>query len=209
MGVSQTAQINLFCGLTPTTGAVLGQPTVSCAGGAANVVFPWTPVAGGTMQYLDLSLSNNGFAPGTFVGAGPLDPALSALNWNGLLANQTHYWRVNTNTANGWIPSSTGSFTPCAVTLAAGQVTYSCGGGRANVTFGLGAQPAGTFATWIDLTVFDNGFAPGTFIGANASGQTQYTWSGILPNVQHFWRANSQNASGWTQTTGGSFTASC
>jgi hypothetical protein len=57
-------------------------------------------------------MANNGFAPGTFVGAGPV--AGSSFTWYGLARGATHFWRVNTLTPGGWASSNTGSF----VTLA-------------------------------------------------------------------------------------------
>jgi hypothetical protein len=47
-----------------------------CAGVASNavrVIFLWTPSRSGT-QWLDLSIFNNGFAPGSFVTTGGLAP---------------------------------------------------------------------------------------------------------------------------------------
>lgn len=99
-------------------------PQMSC-NSQRNVetVFTWTKASGRAIdaQWLDLSLLNNNFAKGTFVGTnnppyvsdsryqtgtgriGPLDDG------------KTHYWRLNTHfygdDANTWYPSSTGVFT--------------------------------------------------------------------------------------------------
>jgi hypothetical protein len=208
-GSSQTTQITLFCGLTPPQPVTINQPQITCGGASANAIFSWTPIPGAQTQYLDLTLQNNGFAPGTFIGAGPLDPNLASIAWNGLVAGQTHYWRVNILTGTGWSTSQTGSFTPCAAPIVPGQVTYVCSGGKANVTFGLGTLPAGSFVNWLDISIFDNGFQPTTFIGSNVTGMQSYTWSGILPNIATFWRVNTQTAAGWSQTLSGSFTATC
>jgi hypothetical protein len=62
------------------------------------------------IQFVDLSLFNNGWFPGTFLGAGPLFPAQNNLVWDGLLPGATHFVRVNTLTAFGWQPSPTFSF---------------------------------------------------------------------------------------------------
>ena len=210
LGVTGAALVNVICGTSGTVGAVLGTPAVACAGSTANVVFSWTPVAGAEVQWVDLSLSNNGFAPGTFIGFGPLSGTTTQIQWNGLIAGQTHYWRVNAGTSLGWIPSQTGSFTPCAPTIPPNTVTYVCtGSGRATVFWNLSQPPVATSSSWLDLSIFDNGFLPGTFIGGNITGQTQHTWPGILANVGHFWRVNDLTPQGWIARSTGSFNAIC
>ena len=61
-------------------------------------------------QWVDLSLFNNGFAWGTFLGAGPLPSWQSSLTWDGLISGYWHYLRVNTLTSWGWVPSHTIAF---------------------------------------------------------------------------------------------------
>jgi len=78
--------------------------------GAVQVVFLWGPSHQG-QQWLDLSVFNNGFAPGTVVGVGPLSPDAWGFVWDGLLPGVTHYVRVNTLTPWGWYPSATAAFT--------------------------------------------------------------------------------------------------
>lgn len=78
--------------------------------GTVQVVFLWTP-SGQGQQWLDLSVFNNGFTPGTAVGVGPLTPDAWIFIWDGLLSNTTHYFRVNTLTASGWQPGATGHVT--------------------------------------------------------------------------------------------------
>jgi uncharacterized protein YkwD len=95
-----------------SAGASLLYPRWSCSNGYASVVFGWTPSAG-VVQWLDISLSNNGFAPGTFLGAGPMSLGQNTLTWNGIKPGFVHYWRVNTLTSAGWVPSATGQFVPC------------------------------------------------------------------------------------------------
>lgn len=62
-------------------------------------------------QWFDLSLSNNGFVPGSFVGIGPLGYNQTSFTWDGILPGLTHYLRVNTLTPYGWSVSPTFSFT--------------------------------------------------------------------------------------------------
>lgn len=83
-----------------------------CVGTARNAVrttFLWTPSRSGN-QWLDLSIFNNGFAPGTFLSTGALGPPLYGFIWGGLLGGTTHFARVNTLTSAGWKTSETLAF---------------------------------------------------------------------------------------------------
>src|SRR5689334_8200587 len=92
-------------------GAVLGLPSAACDGGpTAAVTFAWVP-AGGTEQWLDLSTFDNDFAPGSFIGVGPMPGSQNVFTWSGILTGVAHVWRVNTLTSSGWVVSATGSFT--------------------------------------------------------------------------------------------------
>jgi uncharacterized protein YkwD len=95
-----------------SAGASLHHPRSTCSNGYASVTFGWTPSAG-VVQWLDISLFNNGFASGTFLGAGPMGLGQNALTWDGIKPGMMHYWRVNTLTSAGWVPSATGQFVPC------------------------------------------------------------------------------------------------
>jgi hypothetical protein len=80
------------------------------------VMINWTTYGMGP-QWLDLSLYNNGFAPGTFVGFGPVNGNVNFVQWTGILNNTSYYLRLNTQTATAWYPSETVGFTttPCPV----------------------------------------------------------------------------------------------
>ncbi|MPZ50137.1 MAG: hypothetical protein GEU75_12720 [Dehalococcoidia bacterium] len=87
--------------------------TQSClADGRLEVTFDWrgnNPAA--SQQWLDLSLFNNGWAPGSFLGAGPLDPSSQRLAWSGLQQGSVHFVRLNQLLAAGvWDPSPTFTF---------------------------------------------------------------------------------------------------
>jgi len=77
--------------------------------GSVRVDFSWQgndPSA--NQQWLDLSLFNNGWEWGTFLGAGPMPASQKALRWDGLIPNATHYVRLNQMYADGvWDPSPT------------------------------------------------------------------------------------------------------
>lgn len=95
---------------------------VSATATGARTFFLWTPSRSGT-QWLDLSLVNNGFAPGTFLTAGPFPADRWGWIWPDLMQGTTHFARVNTLTRDGWKTSQTLAFyTPvCAPGLAEPQ----------------------------------------------------------------------------------------
>jgi len=79
--------------------------------GRAVVIFAWsTGLVAGDSQWLDLSLFDNGFVGGTYVGAGPFAGYAGSFIWDGLLPGAVHYYRVNTHAYGGWHPSGTYSF---------------------------------------------------------------------------------------------------
>jgi hypothetical protein len=93
-------------------GALLGFPSSDCASESAQLTFKWTPVAGATEQWLDLSLKDNRFAPGTYR-AFKLTPGVETLNTSAINAGEPHYWRINSKTPGGWVESTLGQFVPC------------------------------------------------------------------------------------------------
>jgi hypothetical protein len=62
------------------------------------------------IQFIDLSLFNNGWVFGTFLGIGPYAPGQNTAVWDGLLPGLRHYLRINTLTWYGWEPSQTITF---------------------------------------------------------------------------------------------------
>jgi beta-lactamase class A len=99
---------------TPRAEAARGLEMVaaSCAGATANsarAVFLWAPSHGGP-QFVDLSIFNDGFAPGTFISLGGYARDRWGLVWEGLLQGTTHYARINTLTSQGWKASETVAF---------------------------------------------------------------------------------------------------
>jgi len=216
-GLSTTGsvQISLFCGAGPGGGQIAGptinQPVVQCFGGGASVTFSWAPVGNSEVQYVDLSLANNGFAGGTFIGFGPLAGGSSTIQWNGLAAGQTHFWRVSAGvTGAGWAFSQTGSFTPCGPTAPAGGTSNVCSGnGRAAITWNITQPNLPALATYVDISTIDSLFLPSQFVGTNASGQQTFTWQGILANVGHYWRINHLTSQGWVSGGSGTFLATC
>jgi hypothetical protein len=98
---------------TPT-GAAVGPGVfearcLSAATDSVRVIFLWRPSAQGA-QYLDLSIDNNGFAPGSFLSAGGFSPSTWGYTWLGLKQGTTHFVRINTYTRLGWEPGPTLAF---------------------------------------------------------------------------------------------------
>ena len=52
---------------------------------------------------------------------------------------------------------------------------------------------------WVDLSLFDNDFALGTFLtsGPLPPGQSTLAWDGLVANTQHFVRVNTLTPGGW------------
>jgi len=84
----------------------------------------WTPGDAGE-QWADLSLFNNNFAPGTFIGLGPLASGNPAVVWDGLIEATTHFVRINTLTPLGWRASPTSGFTTIKCTSSNPKVTLT------------------------------------------------------------------------------------
>jgi beta-lactamase class A len=77
--------------------------------GSVSATISWVPSRRGE-QWLDISLFNNRFAPGTFIGTGPLPPGTNTFVWSGLRPGLTHFLRINTRSPFGWEPSQTVAF---------------------------------------------------------------------------------------------------
>jgi hypothetical protein len=62
-------------------------------------------------QWVDVSLNNNNFAPGTFLSNGPVAANVDHVVGSGIQTGVTLYVRVNTQTPSGWYSSPTLAFT--------------------------------------------------------------------------------------------------
>lgn len=200
---------------TPTPApADIRFPEVQCVGfpsQSATAFFTWVPAQGAFSQWLDVSAIDGSFAPGTFGAAGPLSPDTAQVTWQGLQPGVTYFWRVNAATPIGWVTSATGVFVPCSHPNLR-TVAWTCaGGGIANVVFRWApASPWGA-TQWLDLSIFNNNFAPGTFLAAGPLSPFghELVWPGILANVDHFWRINAPIFFGWNPSPTGHFRATC
>ena len=84
------------------------------------------------------------------------------------------------------------------------QESQTCVAGKANVTFSWTGNDPAAAQQWLDLTLFDNGWQPDTYIGAGPiSGRTaSYTWPGLTSKTQHYIRINQQLPSGAWDSSG-------
>jgi hypothetical protein len=197
--------------ILPSGPPALKFPAAACVGSAANVSFNWTPTNASMTQWLDLSLTDNGFASDSFVSVGPLDSHTGSYSWSGLQPGLPYFWRINDMTAGGWVTSATGTFAPCSGPQLRGT-SYACtADGLATVTFFVVPPSPSGSANWLDISLADNGFVLGTFLSAGPFDGTnqQVVWPSILPNVTTYWRYNSALTSGWLPSTAGSFTIGC
>ena len=180
------------------------------------VGFTWVAYNEGP-QWVDLSLSNNGFFPGTFVGLGPLAASQTSFTWDGILAGLTHFLRVNTLTAAGWSTSPTIAFTtrndcqfvsqvPLGVgasNVALSQVCLLNGAPRIALTWTSSNQGQ----QWLDNSAYSAYFEPYSFtsVGPFVSNQTAYNWDGLVPGSLHFIRINTGTPSGWIASPASAF----
>ncbi len=185
----------------PASAPVAYQQSCSAQSDAVNVIFLWTPGGQGS-QWLDLSLVNNGFRLGTFVSTGPLGSSQYLFAWERLQPGATHFVRVNTSTPQGWISGSTYSFTtgnchaPASRPLLFEQHCDTTPG-KVSVTWRW--TPSAEGEEWADLSLFNNGFAPGTYIddGPLPAGTDALVWNGLLERTPHTVRINSLTPAGW------------
>ena len=84
----------------------------------------------------------------------------------------------------------------------------TCQGETATVRFAWQPAPGAT-EQWLDLSLFENDFAPESFVGAGPMppSQNELTWSGILTGQAHFWRLNTLTSEGWQPSLTGRFVA--
>jgi hypothetical protein len=93
--------------------ALLFGPITCTSSATATVNFRWAPPSSpGIVQFIDLSIFDNGFVPGTFINSGPLAATAQSHSWPGIRSGVTHYFRVNVLSIFGWSNTFVASFTP-------------------------------------------------------------------------------------------------
>lgn len=194
--------------------AVVTQSCSALFPGRVAVSFSWPRApAGVSAIWLDLSLSGEDFAPGTFAGVGPLAPTATSYTWDGLSGGLLHYYRVNALSRDGWRQLAVGSFSSghcSSVNPVVQPIRQECvdgaNTGRVRARFGWTPNLHNS-GQWLDLSVSDDPFAPGNFVavGPLPAGISTYTWEGLAPNTAHFWRVNELVGGQWFTSQTGSF----
>jgi hypothetical protein len=201
---------------TPPTNAASGvdQACGTVWPGSTAITFSWPRATGAYQVWLDVSLFDNGFEPGSFASVGPINSNATSYTWQGLAPGLPHYYRVNALYSDGWHVLKTGSFVsgqcqwgPAAIHWTTQECSTSMPG-KVKVSLNWAPSLAPGSQQWIDLSVFDNGFAPNTFVGKGpiAAGESNFVWDGAVPGTTHFWRVNTLAAGGWQASQTGSFT---
>jgi hypothetical protein len=157
--------------------------------------------------WIDISLFNNNFVRGTFLGAGPFVPqseAAAFFRWQGVDIARAHWYRLNARFGGSWTEVGRGAFeTPnCGPVRFVGCDAVSGDTPANHVRFAIAPAspipPRSPREQWLDLTLrasplnpmLDDGFPPGTFIGAGPFPSTGagFEWDGILPGLRHYYR---------------------
>jgi hypothetical protein len=181
--------------------------------GTTEVTFAWPAAPGAQTVWLDLSLYSTGFDAGAFAGAGPFASNVTSFTWTGITADTRYYYRVNALYADGWHALKTGSFVSgqCGShTVPFQSITQACSAtapGNVDISFAWSPALLPGASQWLDLSIYDNGFAPGTFLskGPLPNGQSGLTWEGMPPGLVYYWRVNTLAADGWHGSPGWSF----
>jgi len=65
----------------------------------------------------------------------------------------------------------------------------------------------GAHQVWLDLSVYDNNFAGSSFVGVGPfnPNATSYTWQGLQPGLQYYYRVHALYSDGWHALKLGSF----
>ncbi|HWO72968.1 MAG TPA: class F sortase [Dehalococcoidia bacterium] len=133
-------------------GAVLDLPLVDCRGfGVMEASFGWLPAPGTQRQWLELSVFDNGFAPGTFVSTElPADAASHRAPV--LRPDLPNFWRIRSETAEGPTISATGAFMPCYGPILLQGPLYCHFGSIATVEFRWAPLAVPTGQQWLEIS---------------------------------------------------------
>jgi hypothetical protein len=224
VGLIATAFIAAFV-LTPSSEARVGNTrnyllSLRCDAGGVTATFV---IPNGTYLaqelgrpeqiWIDLSLFDNGFAPGTFVGFGPHtaeDVNRKIVDWQGLLSGRRHYYRLNALIDGAWRQMApVAAFdTPNCFDING----LECDEANVTNTVYFESAPRGGAAPlskWVDISLFDNNFGAGTFLGTRVEGN-YVIWQGMKPAAVHYYRMNWEYSQGWaTQSRGSILTLDC
>ncbi len=174
----------------------------------ADVTFSWASAPGAQEVWVDVSPYSLGLDSGVFTDAGPFASSVTSYTWQGIPANTQYYYRVNARYADGWHALKAGSFvtgqcgSPAAPLQSTTQECSTSGRTTVSIDFAWAPSLAGGTTQWLDVSIYDNNFAAGTFLskGPLPVGQSTYTWDGLPPALTYYWRVNTQTPSGWVGT---------
>lgn len=186
--------------------ATIVLPTVQCLGDTADVTFTWQH-SGGTVQWLDLTLFDNSFSPGTFLAAGPLPYNETRLTWPGLQVGVPHFWRVNTLTSEGWLASTTGVFVPCGGPVLLWGPSQCDEDGGIAIRFRWAPATPAVSVQWLEI-VQEGGYGYTSF-GPLSPDTAETFVSGFLNDVSYAFRLSYLANAGWESTSVGAFRFIC
>jgi LPXTG-site transpeptidase (sortase) family protein len=189
-------------------GATLSHPSVQCGGSNATVAFQWKQLTGATAQYLDLSVQDGNFAPGTFAAA---QVSGSGVSWPGLEPGAIYWWRINSNTSAGWQSSDVKTFVPCGNPQPLTTNGTCADASNASVDFFWAPVAGATGDQFLDISQ-DQAFPAGHFEGKGpiASGTASYRWANLKPNTTWYYRINQRLTDGtWKASPVKSFNYRC
>ena len=150
--------------------------------------------------WIDLSLADNNFFPGSFVSLGAFGSQIEghSVFWSGLLPGKQHFYRYNALVGERWIQIGSGYFeTPDCDTV----TRIACDGVEPflnKVRFylpvwrGRGAGPPpdkGNPVEWLDLTLWYDFLEGSSIVGTPIHAPTTIDMS-VLPGIRHFYRGN-------------------
>jgi hypothetical protein len=177
--------------------------------GSIAVTFAWPPTPGALQQWVDLTLFDNGFQPGTFLGAGPVVTGTNTFTWDGIVPGLRHFYRVNMLYPDGWVAVASGSFVSIGgcpkPTASLGAATNTrCNRDFADLTFTW--TPGGGDSQWLDIAESPEAMALDTYHAQGPLSPDTYSFSLRLPtDTSYWWRVNTHSAAGWSPSAVSSF----
>jgi len=182
--------------------AIVSQACSVAYPGSVAVTFTWQETPNALHTWVDLSLSDNGFLPDTFLTVGSVDFPGGTFTWDGILAGMRHFYRVNVFYPDGWAAVASGSFTTIAdcpkPTADRGWFTSSnCNGDSVEVRFTW--IPGGGTTQWLDLAGSPEAMAQDVYQSFGPLPADTAAFRVRVPTGTDFWwRVNTYSALGWS-----------